>query len=129
MEFIYDTSKKGLETVMKDYQAICLWYVWEKGERGVTTGEAWLYINKILIEEEKTISRASIIQFLRKMAEKGILKDWERTGKGGHHNVYAPKVDEAGFKELIAKKIIGKLLEDFQEETNTAIIKILDKIE
>ena len=129
MEFVFDTSKKGLETVMKDYQAICLWYVWEKGERGVTTGEAWKYTNKILINAEKTISRASIIQYLNKMAEKGILKHWERTGKGGHHRVYAPIVDAVEFKELIAKKIIGKLLEDFQEETNTAIIKIMDKIE
>ena len=83
MEFIFDTSKKGLETVMKDYQAICLRYVWEKGEKGAPTSEAWLHVNKILIPKEKTISRASIINFLKKMGEKGILKYWERPGKGG----------------------------------------------
>jgi len=129
MEFIFDTSKKGLETVMRDYQAICLSFVWEKGEEGVSTGEAWLHVNKILFAEEKTISRASIIQFLSKMEKKGILKYWERTGKGGYHRVYAPLYDEAEFKELIAKRVIETLLEEFEEETDTAIIKILDKIE
>jgi len=129
MEFIFDTSKKGLETVMRDHQAICLSFVWEKGEKGATTSEAWLHVNKILFAEEKTISRASIIQFLRKMGEKGILKYWERSGKGGYHRVYAPLYDEAKFKELIAKQVIEKLMEEFEEETDNAIIKILDKIE
>jgi len=128
MEFIFDTSKKGLETVMKEYQAICMEFLWEKGEKGGSTREAWLHINKILIPKEKTISRASIIQFMRKMEEKGILKYWERTGKGGYHRIYAPLLDEAKFKELIAKRVIEKLLEEFEEETDTAIIKILDKI-
>jgi len=129
MEFIFDTSKKGLETVMKDYQAICMEFLWEKGEKGVSTSEAWLHVNKILIPKEKTISRASIINFLRKMEEKGILKYWERTGKGGHHRVYAPLYDEAKFKELIAKRVIETLMEEYEEETDTAIIKIRDKIE
>ena len=129
MEFIFDTSKKGLETVMREYHAICLSFVWEKGEKGVSTSKAWLQVNKILIEEEKTISRASIIQFMIKMGEKGILKYWWKTGKGGHHRVYAPQYNEAEFKELIAKRVIEKLMEEFEEETDTAIIKILDKIE
>ena len=129
MEFIFDTSKKGLETVMKDYQAICMEFLWEKGEKGVPTSEAWLHVNKILIPKEKTISRASIINFLRKMEEKGILKYWERTGKGGYHRVYAPLYDEAKFKELIAKRVIETLMEEYEEETDTAIIKIRDKIE
>ena len=129
MEFIFDTSKKGLETVMQEYHAICLSFVWEKGEKGVSTREAWLHINKILIPKEKTISRASIIQFMRKMEEKGILKYWERTGKGGYHRVYAPLYTGAEFKELIAKRVIEKLLEEFKDETDTAISKLLDKKE
>ena len=128
MDFIFDTSKKGLETVMTEYQAICLSFVWETGEKGASTSKAWLHVNKILIPEEKTISRASIINFLKNMGEKGILKYWERPGKGGYHRLYAPLYDEAKFKEHIAKQIIEKLLEEFEEETDTAIIKILDKI-
>ena len=128
MEFIFDTSKKGLETVMKDYQAICLSFVWEKGEEGVSTQKAWLHVNKILINEEKTISRASIINFLNKMGEKGILRYISKSGKGGYHRVYYPVYDETEFRELIAKRVIEKLLEEFQEETATAINKIQDKI-
>jgi len=129
MEFIFDTSKKGLETVMLEYQAICLRVIWEKGEKGVSTSEAWLQVKKILIEEEKTISRPSIIRFMKQMDEKGILNYWEKTGKWGPHRRYYPVYDEAEFKELIAKRIIEKLLEAFPDETDKALLKILDKIE
>jgi len=128
MEFIFDTSKKGVETVMRDYQVLCMEFLWEKGEEGASTGKAWLHVNKNLIAGEKTISRSSIINFMKTLPEKGLATYTMRTGKGGHHRVYYPAIDEAEFKELIAKQIIEKLLEAFEEETDTAIIKILDKI-
>ena len=128
MGFVFDTSEHGLRTIMKGYQAICMRFLWEKGEKGVSTSEAWLHVNKILIEEEKTISRTSIIYFLNNMSEKGFLRYIRKSGKGGYHRVYTPILYEAEFKEHIAKQIIEKLLEEFEEETDTAIIKILDKI-
>ena len=43
----------------------------------------------------KTISRASVINFLEAMKEVGVLKGVERTGKGGHHWIYSPSMNEA----------------------------------
>jgi hypothetical protein len=55
------------------------------------------------------------------MREMGVLKGEEKTGKGGHHWVYYPAMDEAGFKRFIAEKLIATLMENFPKETREAI--------
>ena len=50
-----------------------------------------------------------------------VLKGVEKTGKGGHHWIYSPAMDEAEFKEFIAKTILGNLMRDFPEETRKAV--------
>ena len=127
MGFIFDPSKKGLETVMKDYQVLTMKCLWERGEEGTPSGKAWVEVNKTLLEMGTSKSRASIIFFLQDMVDQGILKYWERSGKGGYHRVYTPSYDEAGLKEFIATQLIEKLLEEFPDETKKAIRKIMEK--
>ena len=55
------------------------------------------------------------------MREAGVLKGDEKTGKGGHHWIYYPGMDEAGFKQYIAETILENLKRDFPEETKLAI--------
>jgi len=69
----------------------------------------------------KTISRARVINFLESMREMGVLKGVERTGKGGHHWVYSPAMDEAEFKQYIVRTILESLMRDFLEETRHAV--------
>jgi predicted transcriptional regulator len=69
----------------------------------------------------KTISRASIINFLEAMRKMGVLKGVERTGKGGYHWIYSPSMNEARFKQYIARTILENLMRDFQEETRKAV--------
>ncbi len=124
MGFVFDTSEHGLRTIMKGYQESCMRVLWEMGEEGVTSRTAWLHINKVLMEEERTISRASVINFLQAMHEKDLLRYTRKSGKGGYHRVYYPVYDEAEFKEYLVRQIIEKLLEAFPDETNTALVKI-----
>ena len=124
MGFVFDTSEHGLGTIMKGYQEICMRFLWETGEEGVNSRKAWLHINKVLMEEERTISRAAVINFLNAMVEKDFLRYTRRSGKGGYHRVYYPVYDEAEFKEHLARQIIEKLLEEFPDETFTALVKI-----
>jgi len=70
-----------------------------------------------------TISRASVINFLESMREMGVLKGDERTGKGGHRWIYSPAMNEAEFKQYLAKTIIESLMRDF-EETRQVIEKL-----
>ena len=123
--FVFDTSKDDFETVMRGYHALAMKFLWEKGERGVTTGETWVHVNKILMEKKESISRASIIQFLSKIEEKGLATFIEKPGKGGYHRVYFPAYDEESFRRSIADKVISKLLEIWPEETRAILVEKL----
>jgi hypothetical protein len=50
-----------------------------------------------------------------------VLKGEEKTGKGGHHWIYSPAMDEPGFKKYIVETMITSLLENFPEETKEVI--------
>jgi len=117
----FDTAETVLRAVLRDYQEIALRVIWASPE-GLGSRAVWDCVNAGL--KDKTISRASVINFLEAMREAGVLKGVEKTGKGGYHWVYSPAMDEAGFKQYIAKTILESLLRDFPEETAEAVEKI-----
>jgi predicted transcriptional regulator len=115
---VYDTSKTGFHAVLTDWQIKVMQVVWNSKE-GIISRIAYEKVNEVLKGE--TISRASVINFLEDMREMGVLKGEEKTGKGGHHWVYFPALDEAGFKRFIVEKMIATLMESFPEETREVI--------
>ena len=115
-----DTSKEGLRMILKDYQEAALRYIWRLGGEGASSRDVWVQVNEDL-KGERTISRASIINFLNVVVDEGVINYAETTGKGGHRRIYSMKYDEAGFKEYVARKVMGKLLSYFPEETRKAI--------
>ncbi len=123
MPITVDTSSEGLEMVLKDYQEAALRYLWRLDGDGASSRDVWEQVNEDL-KGKRTISRASIINFLNSMVDEGVLSYTETTGKGGHRRIYSAKYDEAGFKEYIAKEVLGNLLRDFPEETRKAIQKV-----
>jgi len=123
MWIVFNTSKQGLETVMRDYQALAMRFLWERGEEGAISREIWLNVNKILMEEEgRSVSRASIINFANAMVDVGIFNYTEKPGKGGYHRVYTPAFDEEGFKLHVAKTVISKLSDTWPDATLEALI-------
>jgi len=114
----YDTAESGLRAVLKDYQELALRAIWANPE-GLGSKAVWDRVNAEL--KPNTISRASVINFLEAMREAGVLKGVEKTGKGGHHWIYSPAMNEAEFKEFIVKTLLESLMRDFPEETRTAI--------
>jgi hypothetical protein len=116
----YDTAEHGLRAVLKDYQELALRAIWATPE-GLGSKAVWDRVNAEL--KPNTISRASIINFLESMREAGVLKGDERTGKGGHHWIYSPAMNEAEFKQHIARTILESLMRDFPEETAEAVKK------
>jgi len=123
--WVFDTSNDGLRTVMKEYEEIAMRILWETDQENMKSQAVWLQVNKILMDEDKSISRASIINFLNYMVEAGVLNYEERTGKGGYHRVYSPTSDEKGFKRHIAETMISKLLEIWPEEARAVLLKKL----
>ncbi len=121
MTLIFNPEKKGLAKVLRDYQQEALKSVWKNSEKGLTSREVYEYvIGKI----DGSISRASIINFLKAMADEGVLNYTERTGKGGHHRVYTPRLNESEYKQYVAHMVIASLLKDFPEETKAAISQL-----
>ena len=115
-----DTSEESLRMIIKDYQEAALRYIWRLGGEGASSRDVWVQVNEAL-KGERTISRASIINFLNAMVDEGMLNYTEITGKGGHRRIYSMRYDDAGFKEHVARLVIGNLLRDFPEETRKAI--------
>jgi predicted transcriptional regulator len=114
----YETGEMGLRAVLKDYQEHALRVLWESKD-GHNSRQIWVEVNKRISPE--TISRASIINFLESMRENGVLNGVEKTGKGGHHWIYTPAMNEAEYKQHIAKTLIESLMKEFPEETSKAL--------
>ncbi len=122
---VFDSTKDDLETVMRDYQALAMNVLWETGEKGITSSQVWVHINEILMKKGESISRASTINFLNNMVDKGIVTFIEKSGKGGYHRVYFPALDEESFKRSIADTVISKLLEIWPEEARAVLVEKL----
>jgi len=120
MTLTFDPTGEGMAKVLRDYQIEALRLVWGKGDDGAISKEVWHHTNKVL-KGIRTISRASIINFLNAMVDEGVLNYREETCKGGYRRVYSPKLDESEFKKHIAKMVITSLIRDFPEETNETL--------
>jgi predicted transcriptional regulator len=118
--FKFDHEKEGLSKTLKKYEEVALKYVWSIGEEGVGSGKTWAITNERL-GPDKTVSRASVIFFLNRMVDQGVMNYRTATGKGGHHRVYYPVLDEKAYKKHILKTIIESLMRDFPEETREAL--------
>jgi predicted transcriptional regulator len=114
--FKFDPSKHGLRKTLKEYEEISLRYIWTQGEEGASTGKTWNAVNEAL-GPDKSISRASVIFFLERMANQGVLVYRTATGKGGRRRIYFPIMDERGYKKHLLKTVVESMMRDFPEET------------
>jgi len=120
MPFVVDPGKTGFEKVLRDYQIEALRMVWDDDPKGVNSREVHQHVNKQL-EGARTISRASIINFLNAMCDEGVLAYVEETCKGGTRRKYFTGMDEGEFKKHIAKSVLESLLNDFPDQTLEAV--------
>ncbi len=125
MNFVLDPMVSGLSKVLREYQQEALRFIWKSEGEGLTSRAVFTHVNKRL-DAGKSISRASIINFLNAMVEEGVLDYVEEMAKGGYRRVYSAKIDEADFKRSLAESFISSLMRDFPEETRTVIQKYFD---
>lgn len=124
MTIVIDPSKEGLEKVLRDYQIEALQIIWNSDNKGMTSREVYQAVNRSL--GNKTISRASIINFLNDMCDEGVLKYEEETCKGGTRRKYFTGLDEEGFKKHVAKVVLGSLMRDFPDQTKEAVAETMN---
>ncbi len=109
--FKVDLAKDGLEMLFEPYQATIMSTLWAGGEWNTARMWKTLQTRGIRARRPYPVSRATVINFLARMAEEGILGYTEKTGRGGHQRVYAAKVDEAALWRLLAETLGKKLRE------------------
>jgi predicted transcriptional regulator len=114
-----------LSKVFRDYQQEALRFIWKSEGKGLTSRAVYTHVNKRL-DGGKSISRASIINFLNAMVEEGVLDYVEETAKGGYRRVYSAKLDEVGFKRELAESFVSSLMRDFPEETKKVLQEYFD---
>ena len=118
--FKLDPSQQGLRKTLKEYEELALRFIWEIGEEGAGSGITWSTVNERL-GEGKTISRASIIFFLNRMVDQGVLSWRDATGKGGHHRIYYTNLDEVEYRKYILRTVIKSMMKDFPEHTREVL--------
>ena len=118
--FKFNPAETGLQKTLREYEEIALRYIWSLGEEGAGSGKAWEHVNKEL-GEGKSISRASIIFYLNRMVDEGVLGFRDATGKGGHHRIYITKLDESGYKKYIVRTLLESVMKDYPKETEAVL--------
>ena len=73
------------------------------------------------LDEGKSISRASIINYLNRMVDGGVLGFRDATGKGGHHRIYITKLDESDYKKYVVRTLLESVAKDFPEATEEVL--------
>ena len=118
-----DTGKKSILAIMKPYQHGIISMILEaKTEK--TTAD----LHKQLNDDGFIISRASVINYCKLLAENDIIRYREKTGKGGYHRVYTKLMDWDSILELIHMQILGKMAAVFPASGYlTSVVKILCK--
>ena len=99
--------------------------IWAHNGDGMTSREVYDATN-VKLGGGKSVSRASIINFLNAMCDEGILDYEEETCKGGMRRKYKKGLDEKGFKKFIASEVLISMMNDFPNETIAAIKETLD---
>ena len=119
MPLVIDPTKDGFEKVLREYQIEALKLIWSHKGDGMTSREVYIAVNEAL--GARSVSRASIINFLNAMCDEGVLDFEEETCKGGKRRKYSTGLDESGFKVHIAEMVLKSLVVDFPDETISAI--------
>jgi len=120
MSFKIELSERGFRMFFKEYKELSLRTLWSDPEHMFSSEEVYRIVNEKL-PDGATISRASIINFLQNMAEKGLLEREFATGKGGTHGIYQCRYDEAGLKKHLTWAVLDRLVEEFPGEAGEAI--------
>lgn len=118
--FKFDPAQRGLRKTLKEYEEFALRYIWEVGDDGAGSGKTWRHVNERL-GDGNSISRASVIFFLNRMVDEGVLGYNDATGKGGHHRIYMPKMDENEYKKYVVKTLYESVSKDFPEATREVL--------
>lgn len=118
-----DTEKDSMLAIMKLYQNGIISMIQEK-KTGLVTSD----IHAALEMEGYIISRASVINYCKKLAANDVISFEERTGKGGYHRIYFPvltwdQILASMHRQVLEKMILAFPDSEYLKETVGLLIK------
>ena len=117
---VFYPSLPGLRKVLREHEELALRYFWEERNEPTGTRIVWEYVEGRL-PKGSSVSRATIVNFLKWMAEDGVLGYEVTTGKGGHYNLYYANLDEKDFMKHVIRVLFESLMRDFPEVTDEVL--------
>jgi predicted transcriptional regulator len=105
MEMKVDLSESGLEMFFRPYQIATFELLW-KHSGYLSSKDIWEQVNEML---PRSISRASVINFLNASVVHGLLDFKETTGKGGYRRLYSAKYSRDETAKYLSKIVKEKL--------------------
>lgn len=82
---------------LRPWQEEVLMHVWERGGEGFTSREIWTRVTEV-----EPISRASVMKFLNRLTDDGVLEKEPRPGRGGIHGFYTMRTRGREFEPFLA---------------------------
>jgi hypothetical protein len=122
--FVFDPSEREFRKVLREYEELELRFLWSVGDDGAGSRAVMEAVNEGL-GAGNSKSRATFIQSLNRLVDWDVLGFREGTGKGGHHRIYFPLMDEAGFLSYLLETMVESMRRDFPEETREALNEYL----
>ena len=118
----FDLNETGLRRVFREWQVSVLEYLW-KIDYSVKSVDVWndLDRNEVTADPNsmRSVSRASVINFLNQLVDENLMTFELESGKGGYHRIYSFKpglMNREDFKKFMHTLFSVALLDFLENE-------------
>jgi len=112
---LFNADGKGLRKVIRDREEQVLRALW-RGE--ASTGD---------LVEATGLRREQVLHILFRFMELGIVAHRDDYTMGPRRDIWTAKVDEAGFRRMVARRLLRSLLKDWKDEVAEEIITAIKR--
>ena len=105
----FDVSKTGLEMVLKPWEADAMKYLWSCAPEYVGSSQVYEHLKGLGRSHSnrtgRSISRASVINFLNYAADHGWISHKETSGRGGMRRIYCGDERRLSFFSTVCDEV------------------------
>lgn len=122
-------TRDGLSAIFTDWQIKALATIPPVGSKPIGSRTVWEITNEYLREEfsdvSLSISRASVVNFLSKLHELGLIAGFLTTGKGGKRFDYTFQIDRQYFNSQVSTMLLGAIIEEYPDVDMFKIVRLV----
>ena len=112
---LFNADGQGLRKVIRDREEQVLRVLW-RGE--ASTGD---------LVAATGLRREQVLRILFRFMELGVIEHRDDYTMGPRRDIWTAKVDEAGFRRMVARRLLRSLLKDWKDEVAEEIITAIKR--